>query len=529
MSSCQRRVRLISIKIRSSEAVLVASGLVFVGCYLALTLHTASQKPLWMDEILSIWASRLPTVAQVCDALLRGSEFAPPGFPLFLHFYSMVAGGSNLALRLPSITAVLLSGIFAFALFRRHIGASPAAFAACLLLLTLSPFALQVRPYAIVTLCFVVSLFAWDQMNEQPSWLPAAWIAVLLGAATSFHFYAVLYVPCIGGIELLRLRRTRQLRLLLWGALTAAGASVFLWYPFMRADSRFAAEDVASSTSFGAFPRVSSLLSMYSYLFQGWGNIHLLGGLGLNGFIVLCAVVLIGVGGVLDRLRGKSIDTAEQASFDSASGKAEFWNLTIGSLLFPLLVFIFALAVTKTLNLRYVIGGAVGTSALLAETLGGFPHFRRLVPLILIVAAAAIGVWGVPEMELFDHRQIYGALPGSEPIVLADGMEFFPLMESAPPEFKSRLVYVLVPKSVPVPDASGEDAILRWKTIDPNLPVQDLAGFLKEHKKFYVLDERTSDETPAAYLSALHRIDVWREVHGALIFRSHPVSAADIW
>ncbi len=344
----------------------------------------------------------------------------------------------------------------------------------------------------------------------------------------SLHFYCVLFIPCLGLIELLRIRGTRQFRFSLWIALSLAGGSIFVWLPLMRAISRLNVNDT-SGFAYGPRPTFESLISMYSFLFQGWGNLHLFAGLGMNGLIVLCAMCLIGVTRFFLFAFRKPPLSGGARPVGAKTHQSDFWRIVVGVVVFPLIVFLFALAVTKTFNLRYVIAGSLGASALLAEILAGFPEFRRLMPVILLIAAILTAAYGVPAMELFDHSPVYSAFSGFDPIVVADGSQFFQLEESAPVQFRSRLVYLIPPQNVPVGDPTNQHEVMRWKTIVPNLPVENASEFLRTHSRFYVLDERTADDTPATYLLKEQRIDQWRIVNGAVLYRSHPAAPAGSW
>src|SRR5580658_3074275 len=87
---------------------------IFVAWYAFTTALHAGHDQLWMDEVLSIWTLRLPSAAKIYAALKEGSEYSPPGYVTALHYYSRIAGDSYLALRLPSVAAVLVT---AFAWF----------------------------------------------------------------------------------------------------------------------------------------------------------------------------------------------------------------------------------------------------------------------------------------------------------------------------------------------------------------------------------------------------------------------------
>jgi hypothetical protein len=513
---------------RTHDLALWVTSTLFLSFFIGLSLRAATRNPLYVDEIYALWVARLPSVSQIVSAIMHGSEFSPPTYHLLLHFYSLLAGDSSLALRFPSLLAELLVAFFSFSLFRRYLGMRSAAFACCLILEAISPFGLQIRPYALVTACFAAVLLLWDGLESHYSRLSITLIGILLAFAGSLHFYAILFVPCVALIELFRLQSTRQFRWSLWLSLAASGASIFIWLPLIRAITKLNAAD-STGSAYGPSPTLDALVSMYSYLFRGLANPHLLGNLGINASIVLIALCFLPFGKFAENRLGRFLRITSDVPSITVNRHAAFWAINIGVILFPAIVFLFSYFVTKTFNLRYVIAGSIGASAILTETLGGFPLFRPLVPLLLFVATCFTFLWGIPSMHLFDHSTTYGFFPGSYPVVAADGNEFFQLEEGAPPNFRARLVYLVVPPSVPVGDPTDEHEVIRWKVIDPKLPVEDATAFLANHPKFYVLDERTADDTPARYLLSKGYIEPWKQIGGAVIYRSRPSDASNRW
>ncbi len=249
----------------------------------------------------------------------------------------------------------------------------------------------------------------------------------------------------------------------------------------------------------------------------------------MNGLIILTAMCLIALSALYDRIFGDRHQVVFAASVPSGSPRNNFWEIVIGTILLPLIIFVFTLFTTKSFNVRYVIAGAIGTSAILAETINGFPPFRRVLPAILLAASLFMLAWGMPSIEYFHHSAAYKFLSGPYPIVVADGSQFFQLEETSPDDIRSRLVYLILPADVPVGDITNEHVIMRWKKINPSLPVVDASTFLASNSKFYVLDERTADDTPAAYLMGKHLIAPWVSVNGGLIYRSRPSSQMDVW
>jgi hypothetical protein len=441
--------------------------------------------------------------ADIWSAISRGSEFVPPTYNILLHEYSRLAGLSYLALRLPSIAAVCFTGLCSMLLFRRYIGSAPAIFACCLILEALRFTALQIRPYGAGIACFALALLFWDDLN----WARSRWRPLLIFLCLTFaiclHFYDVLFVPCLALIEFLRSTLTRKFRWPVWLALLFAGLSIFAWRPLMRALSQYNAGDT-TSPHFYARPSLTRLANTYYGLFCESRKIPIL---------ILAAVALIAI---FCLLRVKP-DHEEPSHVNQ-----NFWVMSLGVSLFPLIVFIFSLVVTQTYNDRYVVGTIIGISALLAGALGSSPWFRRGVPLLaclagLLTLSHQIAVYGA-----FDRPPVFNAIVKDIPIVIADAQQFFTLEESSPERIRSRLVYLTLPRGVEFPDPTVVNQLLRWKAINPQLPVMDAETFLKSHKEFYLLDTHAgTDDTPLNYILKKNVVDLkFQFSDGSLLLES---------
>ena len=447
---------------RHSWAPLVAASLIFLSCYCIQAVKVMAQLPLWEDEVLSVWAAQYPSPVQINWALAHGLQASPPAFSVMLHYVGALAGWSNLAMRLPAFIAELLSSILTFLLLRRYIGAPAAAFAACLTLESLSYFGLQARPYSLMVLFFVVALICWDNLNRRQSFWWTAGLCAALMAGISIHFYSVYFIPCFALIELNQLRLTKKLRLGVWTALVVAGLSIFLWSSVLRPWNHYVAGEVSASHAYGRKPTIYSLFMTYLYLLLGSGGLPQgsIGTIGTATVILLMAVCLLGAALAYESLRWKPLEM-RQTTQSAKSHDRGFEQIFLGTLSVPLVIFICSVLGPKTYHLRYSLAGAVGVSALLATTLNGFPAFRRLVPLLLLLTSALTLAIGVPTFLYFDHTKIYDAMPGTEPIVVADGSQFIQLLYSSPQQFRSRIVYLWLPKEVPVEDAVNAHTIKR--------------------------------------------------------------------
>ena len=466
----------------------------FVICFLAASVKAAATNPLWMDEVLTVWVVRLKSTGAIWSALYHGSEFASPTYHLLLHYWASVAGYSYLALRFPSILAILASGLCVFALLRPHTGTSVAAFGMCISLLGyLSAFAVQVRPYALVVCCFSLAAVLWNGLDDRrPDWFRIILITCLLAFAIALHFYAVLFVPCFALIEVIWAASSRRIRVPVWVGLTIAGASSLAWLPLIRTLSHYNAGD-ASSYEYYAKPTLGSLTLAYAvdFIFDKKQTLLLVA--------TVCLIGAVYAFGRFYPLTGSGSIVRAGFAWNST---AKLYSIALATAAFPIIVFIFASVVTKTFNARYVLIACLGLAMLTACALGAIQAFRLVVSALLPVACA---LTLVPSGQPGGGDETVALLKYATkpyPIVVAEGLQFLQLEEAAPEPFKSRLVYVTAPPKVTLPDPTNEHQVERWRPIRPDLKIQDARSFFAQNPNFYILHTEVSADVLTSWLLA---------------------------
>src|SRR5579884_2596790 len=70
---------------RATQISITVLLVLFCLCFLAGALRAAARNHLWMDEVLAVWAARLPSTHLVWSAVFHGSETSPPTYDLILH------------------------------------------------------------------------------------------------------------------------------------------------------------------------------------------------------------------------------------------------------------------------------------------------------------------------------------------------------------------------------------------------------------------------------------------------------------
>ena len=471
---------------------------------MARAIWAAEWTPLWLDEVLSVWASRLSSGDEIWSAIQHGSEFAPPTYPLLLHYCSRLFGGSYLLLRLPSLVGVCVFAGCSFVLLRRYVGLAAAMFGCSIVLESLRIYALQVRPYVLCSACFAGALLCWDLTARSTRRWPTITLCLLLICATCLHFYGVLFVPCLGIIEALRYFRTKNLRVGIWVSLFFAGIATAAWLPLIRILSAFNAGDTASSAYYGK-PNLTRLIFSYFALL-------------IENHVVLVTLLALIAGMAIGKML--RVDHGQEAVQD---GDANFLALSIGVSALPIVVFVFSIFVTHTFNNRYVISTAMGLVFLIIGALAKNTTFRFAAPIALLVGTALTISHRITTYGTFERLPVFRTLAGGGPIVVADVQQFFTLRESAPDEIRRRLVYVRMPDDVIHRDPTVVNQLYRWKTIDPTLPIQNADAFLHENQDFFVLDTHSgTDDTPLNYFLDKHRIHLVRQFDdGTLLFKSN--------
>jgi preprotein translocase subunit Sec61beta len=464
-----------------SKLVLLLTG-IFLVCYF-VSFWEQAQTPLWMDEVLAVWTAQMPSAHDVVSALYHGAEFSPPTYHLLLYALTHATGhGGYRMLRLPSILGSMTSGLCIFALVRRYFGVHAAGFGIAFALLSFwSSFALEIRPYALVVACFACAVLLWDGLEEhgQPLWRVGL-MAVCLAGAVSLHFYSTLLVACVGLMEVFWSYTRRRLRLPVWIGLGAAGGSLLIWLPLLRTLSRYNAGDTASP-GYYARPVFDHLLDTYVVLSLA----------GKRQVLFFAAALCFVTAAYLrhkSRLPGET--ALEQFPDREKVPATNFYIIAFSAIAYPLLVYCFAVFITKTDNLRYNLVAGLGFALLAAFLISRIPAFRRAVPFFLVTACALAFLRPEPVGVYANVREVNAVLDHATkpyPIVVSEGLQYFQLEEGLPDSLKSRLVYVTAPEGVASPDPTNENQVKRWIPLRPNLKIMDAKTFLARNPRFYLL------------------------------------------
>src|SRR5215470_5593665 len=113
----------------------------------------ATVKPFWFDEVCTWIMATLPNASSVWNALERAADAQPPAFYLLESFLGKLISNQQIAFRIQAILSLGATLWFLFVWLRRRYesGIVFAAVLTPLLTLFYSTYAVEARPYALVT------------------------------------------------------------------------------------------------------------------------------------------------------------------------------------------------------------------------------------------------------------------------------------------------------------------------------------------------------------------------------------------
>jgi len=214
-----------------------------------LRLYGLTAQSLWNDELSSYVRSHFDRAWPVIDDGAR-YDGHPPGYLLLLFGVQKLFGHSEIALRLPSAIAGIISIWLIYLLGRRLYSWREGVIAAGLMAVLWAPvyYSQEARPYAFVILLSLLTTYLWlpfvpSSIVHRPSlWSTAGYVLAALAAAY-MHYFGLLLVTLQGATALFFALRARRgiVRVLVSYALVLIGYSPWLTFVGIQLGTQFAA------------------------------------------------------------------------------------------------------------------------------------------------------------------------------------------------------------------------------------------------------------------------------------------------
>ncbi len=436
--------------------------------YIVVALRVISVKPLWHDEIFTIYLCRLPGMADVWTALATGLEQMPPFSHVISRAAYQLAGGGAFAIRLPSVIGFAVMAICLFAFLARRL---PRSYALAGMLVPFftgaAHFGYEGRSYGVVLGCTGVAMVAWQAVYGRMRKTALALLWLACAAAVSNHYYAVLILMPLGLGEIVRSVQRRRVDRAVWAALVLSLLPLVFFLPLIRSARSYAA-------AFWAKPGFSSIGEAYGRMID----------IALPVLVALALLWFAYI--VVSRRRDAHVDAANLAPELAVAG---------GFLALPLAM-VAASFVTHAFEPRYsiwgVIGLALGISYAAYLTTAGSRAFGAAMAACLL---AAFSLAQVIELRRVGHRSpealeaLEPLLSKGLPIVYADPLNYLQAAYYGSAELNARVFYVTDPAAAlqRVGTDSPERALILLSRIAP-LHLVPLNDFMAQHSHFLVLE-----------------------------------------
>jgi hypothetical protein len=505
--------------------------------YFPLTVCIATRKPLWTDELFTLYLARLPDLSTLWQALQTGGDQHPPLFYLIVGTSIRLFGENELGLRLPGIIAYgVMSGcLYALVAYRARPACGYLAALVPMLLGTFS-YAYEARGYALVLGFAAIAVLGWQRARSpRKHFLPLAAIALGLAGAVGCHYYAILLLIPLAAAELVRWSVTRRFDLTLWLAGATAFLPLALFAPLIHQASAF-------SDNFWAEPSPRYFL-IYFHDYVGWSGLTPL-------LIALAACSLYAIQirtsayGVpsagrtphsspprpTERGAGRQTDLRDMPATQGVP--ASEVALAISLLLVQGIALALAATFTGAFHPRYAIVTVLGLPWLLGLASHALLSRHRLLRVSLL---GGLTVWfllvGVQRLLLEEekrasmdrlHNQLTRQLNTQLPLVLSGSDDWYKVCHYGEDSLRRRCFYLA--------DPEASRRYLNQDTVDRcglalrpwfAAKMTRYQPFIAEHREFLLLTDLDPSWTwlPSALLSDGGRMEVVARDRGRLLAR----------
>jgi 4-amino-4-deoxy-L-arabinose transferase-like glycosyltransferase len=451
--------------------------------FFAVALSNATARPMDHDELLTGHIARLPTVDDIWRALAFGADGLPPLSYLASRVAMRFLGDGEAAVRLPAVVAFWVACLCLYRFVARRCKA-PYALVAALVPLASGAFfyATDARSYALCIAFCAFALVARQEMGERGRQAaPAVALGAALALAVASPYYAVLLAVPFGLAEVGRARTVRRVRWPAVAAIEAAGLSVLLYLPLVRATARYASD-------FWAKPDLGSIGESFSLV--------------LTGLFLPLALGFVACAGLQRWRRGGARREAAPPSIP-----ADDLVIAAAVAAFPLVTGGVALAIGVGSVDRYSLPSVVGVGLLVAFAAATRWRGRTSYGLAFVGAFALVILYrsGGPLLTyartLATGRTVAAPSPGWQidvpddglPVVVANPTSHLPLAHYSDPSLATRLVYVAAgttPRHVLLEATADRGLLALEQSCD--IAVEPYPAFVSQHDRFYVYEFHAS-------------------------------------
>ncbi len=399
--------------------------------YLAVTCLVAAHRPLWNDELYTLYIARLPAMSDVWDALSTGAEQLPPFFYVLTRASVALFGAHELSLRLPEILGFWVMGLCLFRFVSERIPAPYACLAMLFPLVTGAYYyASEARPYGLVLGFSGLGLLSWQAATDRDGrrlWLVG--LAVSLAAAVSSHYHAIFVLVPLAFAEAVRSLTLRRLDLPVWAALGLGVAPLLGFLPLIE-------RAMGYSTTFWSKARWTSIPEFYYFLLA-------------PAVLPLMALLVLAAAYPMTR------HSPRPDPRGAPGPRPHEMVAVLGFMAIPAIAVAFSMWVTGAYTDRYALPAVIGCSVIVAVAAHRSLRDRPAAAVILTLSVCGFflslgvksltGLVAVREANTRSVEFLRSDGMTDLPIAVSDQHAFISLAHYAPRDIASRLVYLADP------------------------------------------------------------------------------------
>lgn len=459
-----------AVRLEKNRVVLIT---LFTIGYGISTYLLARGKHLWNDELYTYYIAKLPTMAEVWQALLSGGEQTPPFFYILTRASISLFGLNSFALRLPEMIGFWIMCVCLFIIVARRTSNFYALLAAIFPLITFTYYyAYEARPYSLVLGFSTLAFLCWQSaITNRFRLLSIICLSISLAAALSSHYYGILAIFPLALGETVRTIVRRRLDLPVWMAFCFAIAPLAWHLPLIEKARSY-------SAGFWANAQWMHIPNFYANML----------------FTVAIPLILLLFLSVIYQSVRREKKQKEIQALPTIESPIYETTAALGFILVPAICVILGMFVTGAFVDRYAIIAIIGFSVLIPFIAAKLNNNNALISLLLVICfvgwfgfLALKNTWKLnitppePKIQLLQLKGV-----DDLPIVAADPYTFIDLNYYAP-ELSSRVVYL----------ADPEIALRRLNT---NSVERGMIDLLKPWFRLNVTDYRSYISTGSRFL-----------------------------
>lgn len=460
----------------SDRAAPAVTVLVLLFCA-TLIARAIRVKPLWNDELFTLYICRLPDMKTVWAALRTGCEGTPPLWYFLVRMTWRLLGNRDVLERIPPALGFFTMCGSLYWFVSRRLPRSYAAAAALFPIGTLALWsATEGRAYGAVLGWSSLAAVCWQGAaggRFRRIFLPC--LAITCACAFTTHYYAVLILVPIGFAEAVRSLREKRIDWPVCAALLISLAPLPFLLPLVRAASHV-------SRIFWAGPHIGAPNDAY---FETFGDQRPLAGVAL---FAVFFVIAIAYGAAVRRRADRPWPDFSKCLPDVCLG--------IGFLMLPIPGIMLAVF-THAFTPRYIIPMVVGIPLCVVYAAyigsGGSRTFGGVTMLwAAVMAVLVIGAWQIKLNGIMAGKQtiLDPEIAGLEmPIAFAGATSYLEYSYYAPPGLRRRLYYLSDPeRMISVTGSDSADQTTRALAPFAGLQVVPYEGFVRQNPVFAVVE-----------------------------------------